>query len=414
LAYVVFLQDRSGAISWRRAVAVLAIFAVAVKTKENAVALAGVLFLTDVMWPRPFSLEGPRRNWRLYALMLPGGLVAAALIFRMLATAQTAGFAVATYKWYEYAFTQARAIFVYLQLAIAPVGQALDHDFAPSRTILDHGTAVCILLLAGLVAAAIRWRSRYPLACFGFLMFLMWLAPTSSVVPIDDAVVERRMYLALVGLILIACEGFARLKLSRPAAVAALAAVVLVFGGLCQARNRWWSKPELLLVQSAEGAKHNPRPLLNVAEALIRRGGCDLALPYLERADRILPKNYFVHTITGRALACLGRLDDAVAHLQFAAQIRQEADVFEWLGLVYGQLGRFDEAGASLQRAIQLAPGSAKAHGSLALWHESRGDLEGAAREYAKAAALDRNDTSARAQLERLRRMRLYPGHSSL
>jgi tetratricopeptide (TPR) repeat protein len=414
LAYAVFLYDRRGAISWRRAVAVLAIFAVAVKTKENAVALAGILVLTDVMWPRSFSLDGPRRNWRLYALMLPGGLLAAVAVFRMLGSAQTAGFSVATYKWHEYAFTEARAIFVYLQLAIAPVGQALDHDFAPSRTILDHGAAVCLVLLAGLVAVAIRWRTRYPLACFGFLMFLMWLAPTSSIVPIDDAVVERRMYLALLGVILIACEGFGRLKLSRPAAVASIAAAVLVLGGLCQARNRWWSKPELLLVQSAEGARHNPRPLLNVAEALIRRGRCDLSLPYLERADRMLPRNYFVHAISGRALACLGRLDEAVAHLQFAAQVRPESEAFQWLGLVYGQLGRFDEAGVSLRKAIQLAPGSAAAHGSLALWHESMGDLEGAAREYAKAAALDRNDVSARAQLERIRRKRLDPGHSSL
>jgi hypothetical protein len=49
-------------------------------------------------------------------------------------------------------------------------------------------------LLALLVAAAIRWRHHYPLACFGFFMFLIWLAPTSSIVPVDDALVERRMY----------------------------------------------------------------------------------------------------------------------------------------------------------------------------------------------------------------------------
>jgi len=42
------------------------------------------------------------------------------------------------------------------------------------------------------------------------------------------------------------------------------------------------------------------------------------------------------------------------------------------------------------------------------------GDLQAAAREYAAAAALDRHDTSARAQLERIRRMRLRSPHSSL
>jgi hypothetical protein len=34
-------------------------------------------------------------------------------------------------------------------------------------------------------------------------MFLTLLAPTSSIVPISDSLVERRMYLPLLGLILI-------------------------------------------------------------------------------------------------------------------------------------------------------------------------------------------------------------------
>jgi hypothetical protein len=66
LAYAVYLYD-SRAVSWRRALAVIGLFGVAVKAKENSISLAGVLLLTDVMWPKPLSLEGLRRNGRLYA-----------------------------------------------------------------------------------------------------------------------------------------------------------------------------------------------------------------------------------------------------------------------------------------------------------------------------------------------------------
>jgi hypothetical protein len=69
LAYVVFLYRPKESISWMECIVVLALFALAVKTKENAVSLAGILFLTDVFWPAPFSTRGLRRNWRLYALM---------------------------------------------------------------------------------------------------------------------------------------------------------------------------------------------------------------------------------------------------------------------------------------------------------------------------------------------------------
>jgi Flp pilus assembly protein TadD len=110
----------------------------------------------------------------------------------------------------------------------------------------------------------------------------------------------------------------------------------------------------------------------------------------------------------------LGRLEDAMAHLQFAARLRQEAEVFEWIGLVYGQMGRFGEAGVNLRKAVELAPQSATAHGSLALWLESTGDLEGAEREYAVAAHLSRYDANARARLERIRQIRMLPARSSL
>jgi Flp pilus assembly protein TadD len=409
LAYAVYLYTAGDAISWRRAFTVIALFAIAVKTKENAVSLAGILLLTDVMGPKGSVLDGPRRNWRLYALMLPGAALAAIGVFRMLGSAQTAGFAVAKYTWYQYAFTEARAIFAYIRLAAAPFGQALDHDFATSLTITEHGAALYLALLALLVGAAIRYRTRYPLACFGFLMFLAWLAPTSSVVPVDDALVERRMYLPLLGLILIASDGARRIRVPGPAKLAAASAILLTFAGLCHARNRLWANPDLLIAQSAESARHNPRPLLNIAEVLIRRERCELALPYLDRADRMLPNSYFVHSIRGRALACLGRSAEAIAHFQVAAKLRPCSEIYQWMGLLYGRTGRLMEAGASLRKAVELAPQSAAAHSALALWHEAAGDLAAAEREYVQTLKLDPYDAGARAALERVRTARQLP-----
>ena len=119
---------------WWEAVLVLVLFGAGVKTKENAVALAPILILTDLFWPKAFSLRGLRRNWRLYGLMIPGAIFAALTVFRMLASAGTAGFSVATFKWYQYAFTEARAIFTYIRMARFghPVVLSLDHDFATS------------------------------------------------------------------------------------------------------------------------------------------------------------------------------------------------------------------------------------------------------------------------------------------
>ena len=105
---------------------------------------------------------------------------------------------------------------------------------------------------------------------------------------------------------------------------------------------------------------------------------CALAIPYLDRADRILPDSYFVHSIRGRALACLGRLDEALAHFEIAARIQPGSDIYQWMGLALGQMGRISEAGVSLRKAVTLGPESAAAHGSLGLWYESVGDFRSA------------------------------------
>jgi protein O-mannosyl-transferase len=396
LAYCVFLYRRKEAISWVEAVVVLVLFACAVKAKENAVSLAGVLLLTDVYWPVPFSLRGIRANWRLYSLMVPGIVVACVAVFRLLSTAQSAGFSVATFKWYQYAFTEARAIFTYIRLAVFPVGQSIDQDYPTSHNIMEHGAVFYIILLAALVVLAVLWRRRYPISCFGLLLFLTFLAPTSSIVPIDDALVERRMYLPLVGLILIACELGARVRVSRFSAACVLAILGLVFGKLCYDRNRLWGEPDRLLALAASGAVYNPRPMLNFTEILIQHNRCDLAPAYLERAERRLPNNYYVNAAWGRTLSCLGQLDQAMERLQRAAILHPCSQVYEWIGIVYGQMGRLEQAGIALKKAVELGPDSESAHGSLGLWYEKTNNLDAAKEEYRTAFSLNHADSWAK------------------
>ncbi len=405
LAYAVFLYRRKPSISWWEALLVLFLFGVGVKAKENAVSLAGILVLTDVFWPAPFSLEGMRRNWRLYGLMVPGVIAAGVAVFRVLATSETAGFSLATFKWYQYAFTEARVLFSYIGLAVFPVRQSIDHDYPPSHTWLEHGAILYILLLIGLVVLSILQRRRYPLSCFGLLMFLIWLAPTSSIVPLDDALVERRMYLALLGLFLIACDWASRWRVSRVTAACLLAVVGLAFGKLCHDRNQLWGEPDKLLELAAASAVYNPRPLLNFTEILIAENRCDLAPGYLMRAERTLPNNYYVNAAWGRTLACLGRPDLGLQRLQVAAQIRPCSQVYEWMGLVYGQMGLLDRAGEVLRKAVALDPDSETAHGSLAMWFENTRNLAAAEKEYRAAMSLDRSDFWAKAGFNRVRAM---------
>jgi hypothetical protein len=402
LSYVLFLYRRQEAISWLEAFGVVVLFALAVRTKENAVGFAAVLILTDVFWPIPFSTARLRRNWRLYALMAPAALFGVLYVFSVLAAAPSAGFSLQTFTWYQYGFTEARAIFEYIRMALWPVGLSLDHDYPASHTILEHGALVWLLLLGAVIAVAIRFRRSYPLACFGLLFFLLLLAPTSSIVPIADPLVERRMYLPLVGLILIGCEVSRHVRLAPRWTAAAGAAALVLLGFTCYARNLEWSQPEQVLASAAAQSTHNLRPYINLTETLVHEHSCGPAVPYLKRAEQIFPNHYDVDVAWGWALECLGRRQEAMQRLETAARLNPNSRIYEWIGLLYGEMGRPEEAGVALHKAVQLDPGSESAHEALALWYEATRDYQAAEQEHQRSLALDPHDEAARAALLRV------------
>ena len=406
LAYVVFLYRSTESVRWREAALIMALFALGVGSKENAVAFAGVLVLTDVSWPRPFSTAGLRNNWRLYALMasfLPAAVLA---IFRLLSHAPTAGFAVHGVTWYQYGFTEARAVARYVQMAVAPFGQSIDHDFAISATVTQHGAVFFLILWAGVLALALAQRRRFPLACFGLLFFLVVLAPTSSVVPIADPLVERRMYLPMIGLILIGIEVLSRLRLQAPALVSTVLIVTLVYGALCYERNREWGDPEELLASATRECVRNPRPYVMLAEYLITQNRCRAAIPYLEEGARKIA-NPTIYVSWGRALECLGDRQGAMQDLQKAAAMAPNStEVFQLIGLLYGEMKMPDQAGMALRKAVEVAPDSTRAHSALGLWYESMHDLGQAEAQYRTASGLDPNDWESRIGLSRVRQAR--------
>ena len=60
------------------------------------------------------------------------------------------------FTWYQYFFTQCRALLVYIGMFLLPVHLTVDWDFPISKTILDRGAIVGLMVLLSLVAAA--WR----------------------------------------------------------------------------------------------------------------------------------------------------------------------------------------------------------------------------------------------------------------
>jgi tetratricopeptide (TPR) repeat protein len=398
-AFAVFLYRRAPAVSWTTSIAVLVLFGAAAVTKEHTVVLPALLLLTDYYWNPGFSFSGIRRNWRLYvplALAAAGGLV---FVARVLTRAATAGFGLKDLTWYQYFFTECRAFFVYLRLLVLPAGQNLDWDYPISRNITDHGAIFGLAAIVLLAGAAIYFRRRYPLASYGFLVYLLLMAPTSSFVPIRDPVAERRLYLPMIGMLLVAIAALARMRVDRRKLAAALCGIAAMLAIATYRRNEVWASDIAIWEDAARKSPGSWRVHFQLAHTYYTNGRCRDAIAQYAEAARIQKPDYGLLVDWGLAYECTDEPDRAVAKLREAAALEPKAHVYTQIAMVYARRARWAEALEALAQAEALDP-------NYDLIYDNRGgirartnDLAGAAADYRHALALKPSNEHAREML---------------
>jgi tetratricopeptide (TPR) repeat protein len=401
-AWCLFLYRRGSAISWKAVLGVLFFFALAVGSKENMAVLPAVLLLTDAFLNPSRWRQAVRANWRLYVPIACGFGIAAAWVFSILSVSLSAGFGLKELTPANYFFTEARAILVYLRLFILPAGQALDHEFAVSHNILEHGAIFSMLILAVLTAVAVAGWKRYRLASFGFLLFLVLLSPTSSFIPIADPLVERRMYLPLIGLLLVAIEVLGRVNLQSPYVIVPVSCLLLAASVATYRRNILWTDPWLLWRDSVVHSPTKARGYSHLATFAVVERRCQETIPYLEKADQYNRDDPHVLMAWAEEFECLGQNERALAKLQRATVVAPTSYSYELLGLLYGEMRRMSDAKRALDTAVSLAPAAESPYLSRAYWYEVTKDYAGARTDYSRALAINPTNFLARAKLLQL------------
>jgi len=388
-AFAVFLYRRRPAVSWPVSLAVLVLFGAAATTKEHTLVLPALLLLTDYYWNPGFAFSGIRRNWRLYvpiALGAAGGLV---FIGRILARAESAGFGLKDFTWYQYFFTQCRAFFVYLRLLVFPAGQNMDWEYPVSQNILDRGAIFGLAAIVLLAAAAIYFRRRHPLASYGFLVYLLLMAPTSSFVPIADPVAERRLYLPMIGILLVAVAALAHLRVDRRKLAAALCGIAAVLGFVTYQRNQLWASDIAIWEDAARKSPGKQRVHFQLAHTYYTNGRCRDAIAQYAEAARLQKPDYGVLVDWGLAYDCVDDVDAALAKFREAAAIEPKAHAYTQIAMVYAKRSRWPEALEALAQAEKLDPSYAATYYYRGGVRAKTGDFAGAVANYRHALTLD-------------------------
>jgi len=260
----------------------------------------------------------------------------------------------------ERLLTETRVLFFYVSLLIwpAPSRLNLDHDFIPSRGLLDPATTlIAAAAWIGIaVGAALLARSR-PRSGFPVLVFLLLNVIESLPVSLE-LVFEHRMYLPLTALVLflavLVCDARAPLRLP---AWGAMALLCLPLGMATHARNEVWVDTIVFHRDAARKSPNKFRPNYNLGVELGYFGHPEEALEALEHALTLNPTDSKAHGKVATLKLTQQRVDEALHHYRLAIQYDPtNAEALHNLAHLLDMLGRFEEAEPIYRRFIAVAP----------------------------------------------------------
>jgi len=377
----------------RRLGAAMGFFLLALATKEEAVALPVILILLDyffVSGQRAAALKG--RGWihACFFAVLPLGLVARRL---------------ATGAWLppqaidpgQYLVTQAAAFPLYFVRALIPLDPAMYRHHLPA-TWPPEWTTVAFLFLAAVLAitAAVR-RREAPEWSFAVGCLAAGLLPSSSIVSLNEMVVDHRAYLGSIGVAFALGGLLWRLWGLR------LGLLVLVVLSARSFAYEWvLGDPVRAWEDAVARAPNAPDALCALAESYAERDDPRAEDLFLQ-ATRLDPSNYRYWAELGIYYGDRGRPEQAVGALRSALQRKPgEASVHDYLGQILQGLGHDDDAALEFEAEISAEPTFATAYANLAELALKHGD-EQKARSLIDAGARFASDSEEAEAFARLR-----------
>jgi len=435
LGLILYLRqrDRPTGIGW---LGVTAAYLAAGLSKEMAITFPVACLLIARLDGRPL-----RQTWRVdKKLWLALAVVTAALLVKVVQFdwGETVGGSQLPFTRWEYFLTQVTLVARQAGVFLLPLPEWLcaDPDYPAVRSLLDPrlllGLAFWAAALAGLAWA---WRRGRRLAVLAGVMYPLAGAPTSSVIPIADPLMEYRIYLPAVFLALLIASlvwpadasppGGRRGRWRTAAGAAVLGLLVLGFAGLLQARLQAYRTPLAFWSDTAAKAPRKPRPLYNLAVVQMRQGRLEEAVAGFRRVlelepdntdallqlgdiardrgdyaaaqdlyERVLslqPKSGAVANRIAYLAIQTGQYDEAFALLAQFPDVSKDAGYYLNLAIYFSRTGQLDRAAAMYRHVLDLEPHNPVAWTNLGNVYRRSARPAPAEACYARALSLEPN-----------------------
>ncbi|UVT20739.1 MAG: tetratricopeptide repeat protein [Nitrospira sp.] len=300
LLYVKTLEP-SGTVKLRRLYlsGAVASFALSIGSKETAVTLPIMFLLWDMVIR---GLKGPSLQSAVLSRYLPFGVVLLFAVGWAWSHPRYAGlaqFSLTIRPLWDNLLSELHAWAYALALFFTPWNQNFDHDLPVFHSLTQWPLPLDLLLLSATFAAGLfSWR-RFPLAAFGLGWFFIQLLPT-SLIPRNDLLSERNLYLPSIGLLLaiVTLGSYLAQRLamivSRPrlvqfASMSVATAFVIVLCLFTFQRNQLYQNRVSFWSDTVLKSPNKARPHNNLGYAYALEGDWDRAIEEFRTAAKLDP-----------------------------------------------------------------------------------------------------------------------------
>ena len=389
---------KKGRVYWYSVAIVAAVLGVGSKEIAISIPFAVLLYDRAFRYPSWRSILRPGNGRGLFYLAILAACAVTFITISFGARGDSAGLSVGA-QWQHYFYSQCWVIAHYLRLVFWPSGLTLDYG---DRAIVgSRGIPGFILLSALGVATLVAWTRVARWGWFAYLgtFFFMVLAPSSSFIPIrTEIAAERRIYLALAAVLVVAVVGAVWLRrrflkaapmrlYTMPFAVIAIALFVTT-----AMRSRTYARADLLWRDAMIKVPTNRRATVNLgivllqqrpprfaeADSLFRQAiagdsdcaiGCAAlassltmqgrladAVPLLERTLAHDTRNVGIEERLAILLMKTGQPARAIPHLEQLSSLTPTDMHLVSLGAAYLGAGRREDAIAVFRQSVQAHP----------------------------------------------------------
>ena len=302
---------------------------------------------------------------------------------------------------YDHFLTQSRVWVYALGTLVLPLNLNVDYDFGISHSILEGPVLYSLSILAATIGILWIVSRRNRLAGFFALWFVVTLAPTNSLIPLEDILADRWLYLPSVGY-----AGMAALaaiwiyqtwvktngRAGKIVFFFFLALVIELYGYGTALRNFTWTSYWTIWEDAVEKSPYKYRPHLALGLALSKVGRIDEAILEFQKGIQLNPQGGEAYLNLGTIFQSQGRLDEAIEAYQKALVLmphRVAAEAHNNLAVVYTEQGRMEDALREIQLSLKERPHYGRAFYNLGNIYEKKGDIDQAISCQEKAAMLD-------------------------